>query len=1177
MQNNNHLEKEAAEYFADIFSAPAGYPIADQPIDVSAYEDLDVNEATYDPREDLDYNEFMNSLVDPVTGTLRDFRIDDRSLPAAVNFYDYCLNINKGELNIPWARQLIALESFLGEICPYCSNKKYLDPLEVPKDFPPEDLKNPKRLVFLENGVCPICGRTKKHIYHENKFPRYTQGVIVWGQRCVAEDTLLLTNNGLEYIGEIMENQSRGYKPFTRYVYNGKKLEQSSYSFITTKEESLYRFQLADGGIIECTKDHPLMTDHGWKLASTITTDDYIELSTNTQIFGNYVPTYEEVKDFVFKSLKQRPNAEFTDCSGLVSKDFYTLLGLWVSDGRGKDICQKDEVTSKFIEKTFKSIFKTGYVHNVEGCGHYVLGNLSGPFLRFFLGDLHKGSYNQCIPKCVLSAPKEYICAFLKGLYEGDGCIGKGYRIGYGTVSKKLIYELRALMYNLGYHPTVYKKVKIYKNEPYVCYGLDIPRKESKKFFEEIGFISDFKKNRLAKAQYYTGNNQPTHEEHVTPLIKQQFKQFILDCQKEFANIYSPFRDYSITKYSYRSKKLSITQAFGLEQDWNIYKREFLKRFKKGQLPLRKFQLKAILDNLKKIEYLFPAHIIAKIDYFYSFANKDFSKVVLIEKTEPKIAYDLVMPETHRFIGNAIVNHNSGKSSSAASIASYTLHRYLKYPMLAELAPRMMQKSTQLTGIFCSLTFKKAVDVLWIPFRNIILTSEWFNNYFELLEDYKRKTGVKLLINSTTKLAIGSKNMLCFPTGPRASTLRGNTSFMCYLDELGLFPMPKKEEDDDVNRQASPDEAYTSLFNSLVTVTSTADALVDKGYYSVPPSFILSVSSPVSSRDKVMRLLKDAEKDPSIFTSHLPSWEVNPGLWRNKGMIASAFIKDPEKAMRDYGAQPSDIAFGYFNFEDCVKLFTGSPLTHTFKQRVIDDELFCTITKVSSVQYPCVMALDAGLVNNSFSVVVIYYDTQQDKIKTAAIVECMPVKGKTINFAKMYEHVILPLAKDLNVCYVCADRWNSIDLLHRLKHDMGNNPKGKPFTRADTYTLKKKDFEAFKLAIANQSLVLPKLRENEIEEIRAGITGDYRKVMYGRPVNHLLLQMATVIDAGANMCPEKGPGFTDDILRAYVLAVTRLQTEKVSQRLLEFKDYIKTSDPNQAMFVPIVVGRMGLG
>lgn len=948
MQNNNYLEKEAAEYFADIFSAPTGYPISDQPIDVSAYEDLNVNEMTYDPREDLDYNEFMNSLVDPVTGTLRDFRVDDRSLPAAVNFYDYCLNINKGELNIPWARQLIAVESFLGEICPYCSNKKYLDPLEVPKDFPPEDLKNPKRLVLLENGVCPICGRTKKQIYRENTFPRYTQGVFVWGQRCVSGNTWILTDTGLYTIKSLIAFKKpyllskRGYAPFSQVIHNGHKLQKTANAFMTKLEERLIRIELSNGCRIDCTCDHPLMTkQNGWQTAGEL-----LKAFNNGQV----------------NSLEQ-------------------CLGTHI-------------YTQHPISRTL--------IGNVLSC-HY-------DSVKQFVIDLIKNN-------------NQYVCEdelTLQGLYSSLINAGLSACINYAT-----------------------KTVSV-----------------EQKDFEQL-------------------------------------------------------------------KKHSVDDLF------------------------------LDVDFPRRVEYIDIANI-----YF-----KDYEE----------FAFDFTVPETHSFVANGLLNHNSGKSSTAASIASYTLHRYLKYPMLAELAPRMMQKSTQLTGIFCSLTFKKAVDVLWIPFRNIILTSEWFNTYFELLEDYKRKTGVKLLINSTTKLAIGNKNMLCFPTGPRASTLRGNTSFMCYLDELGLFPIPKKEEDDDVNRQASPDEAYTSLFNSLVTVTSTSDALVDKGYYSVPPSFILSVSSPVSSRDKVMRLLKDAEKDPSIFTSHLPSWEVNPGLWRNKGMIASAFIKDPEKAMRDYGAQPSDIAFGYFNFEDCVKLFTGNPLTHTFKQRVIDDELFCTITKVSSVPYPCVMALDAGLVNNSFSVVVIYYDTQQDKIKTAAIVECMPVKGKTINFAKMYEHVILPLAKDLNVCYVCADRWNSIDLLHRLKHDMGNNPKGKPFTRADTYTLKKKDFEAFKLAIANQSLILPKLRENEIEEIRQGITGDYRKAMYGRPVNHLLLQMATVIDAGVNLCPEKGPGFTDDILRAYVLAVTRLQTEKVSQRLIEFKDYIKTSDPNQAMYVPIVVGRMGLG
>ncbi len=948
---DSHLSEQTLEYFSEIFDSP----VKEEPkfIDVSEYESIDTNESSYVAApDDLDYVEFMESLVDPLTGTLRDFRIDDRSLPVAKNFYDYCMNINKGEINIPWARQLIAAETFLGEICPRCSNKKYLDPLDVPKDFVPEDLKHPKRLVFLENGVCPQCGLTKKQINQMNLLPRYTQGVFVWGQRCVSADTLLLTDQGMVSIGRLLQNQSREYDSFKCNIYNGERLEQSSQSFITVHEESLYRLTLEDGGVIECTGDHPLMTQDGWKTAKDISTQDSLQISIGSNCFGKYRPKDEEIRSL----------------------------------------------------------------------------------------NLHADS----VPELVLKSDMHVSSHYLTHLFLTLG-FPKKRSICINVSNAQFAQELRAIAYNLGIEPIVIRRRT--KQESYL-------------------FL-------LERAEY-------------TKLIK----------------LYCSFSN---------------------------------------QIELR----------------------------------SKFCRIATIERTEPKLAYDLVMPETHRFVGNSIINHNSGKSSTAASIASYTLHRYLKYPMLAELAPRMMQKSTQLTGIFCSLTFKKAVDVLWIPFRNIILTSEWFGNYFELLEDYKRQTGIKLLINSTTKLAIGNKNILCFPTGPRASTLRGNTSFMCYLDELGLFPMPKKEDDDDVNRQASPDEAYTSLLNSLVTVTSTADALVDKGYYSVPPSYILSVSSPVSSRDKVMRLLKDSEKDTTIYPSHLPTWEVNPGLERNKGLIASKFINDPEAAMRDFGAQPSDIAFSYFNFDDCAKLFVGSPLTHTFKQRMIDDELFCTVTQANHVSYPCIMSLDAGYVNNSFAVTVMYYDTERDKTRLASIVECMPVKGKTINFAKMYEHVILPLAKDLNVCYVVADRWNSIDLLHRLKHDMGNNPKGKPYVRADMYSLKRKDFESFKLAIANQSIELPKLKDDAIKEIRAGITGDYRKIMYGRPVNHLLLQMSTVVDVGIGQCPDKAPGLTDDILRAFVLGVTKLQTEKVANRLLEFKDYIRRENTERIIYKPIVLGRSG--
>ena len=133
--------------------------------------------------DQLDYKDFLDSLLDPVTGTVRDFRVDDRALPAAKNYYDFCFNIIGKDAHPPWARQFFIAISLLGEICPHCSNKKYLDIHNIPKDFPTIDIVSKKRLVLLENGVCPICGRTKHQLIVEGSLRNYNQGVYCLGQR----------------------------------------------------------------------------------------------------------------------------------------------------------------------------------------------------------------------------------------------------------------------------------------------------------------------------------------------------------------------------------------------------------------------------------------------------------------------------------------------------------------------------------------------------------------------------------------------------------------------------------------------------------------------------------------------------------------------------------------------------------------------------------------------------------------------------------------------------------------------------------------------------------------------------------------------------------------------------------------------------------------------------------
>lgn len=518
-----------------------------------------------------------------------------------------------------------------------------------------------------------------------------------------------------------------------------------------------------------------------------------------------------------------------------------------------------------------------------------------------------------------------------------------------------------------------------------------------------------------------------------------------------------------------------------------------------------------------------------------------------------------------------VLGQRSGKSSTAAVMASYVLHRYLMYPMLASMT-NSMQASTELVMIFCSLSYDKAYSVLWTPFKNIIDSAQWFKSYFSLLDSYKEQTGKELYINSKSILAFANKNIRCYPTGPKASALRGNTSVMTLLDELGLFPLPdptKEVSEDDTNRRADSDEAYTSLLNSLATVGAAQKELIWKGHYDAPPCLMLSVSSPISKRDKVMRLYEESKTNPFIFGCQLPTWSVNPYLEKDSPLIASAFKADQRKALRDFGATPTETASPYFDPLTVTKCFVGRPNSHQliYQYNKIQDQYFVygSVRQINQYIEPTVMALDAGLVNNSFAIAVVGYNEQTHKTETVCVLEVIARDGNTIDFEKVYSQIILPLAKDLNTCFVVADRWNSADHLHRIRTDRGMR-RNKPVTYAKQYSLKIKDFEAVKAMMNNGSVICPKLKPELAQKILNGQIADYKTELIEKPVENLYLELLTVTDYGPTLCPGKAEGFTDDIARAWVLAVATINKEKVNELVNSVRP-----------FVSRVSGSMGAG
>ena len=528
-----------------------------------------------------------------------------------------------------------------------------------------------------------------------------------------------------------------------------------------------------------------------------------------------------------------------------------------------------------------------------------------------------------------------------------------------------------------------------------------------------------------------------------------------------------------------------------------------------------------------------------------------------------------------------VLGQRSGKSSSAAQYHSYLTHQYLMFPNIAELAPTMFQASTQLTCTMVSLNFAKALGVMWTPYKKLIENSSWFGDYFKLLDDAKEKTGHEMYRNSSQYITFYHRNIKFYPSGPNSTTLRGDTRIAAGLDELGLFPLPKgNAEEDEQSERANADEAHKSLERSLLTAQKINTKLLKQGFSSAPAALLMCVSSPISLRDKVMRLLRESRTEIGsqfILGVNLPTWEMHPEMSRDDPEIIMAYNSNSEKAERDYGANPPAVHSRYIQPKTIEEgIFINGQNSHTLTHQFDKPgEIYGKIDRIRNFRYPSLVAIDAGAVDNSFTLIGGHYDFDNAKTVITTVLECMPQEDRRVNFNMMYLHIILPILKDLNAVALLADQWQSIDLLNRAQDDMGNNPLGKPRCRARQYSPRRKDFNTTVAMLQNQNLILPSVTAEEKKFVLGGQVDNYRIDMLNKPVPHLMLQMITVKDVGELRCPEKGDGFTDDIFRSCVLFASKVHDPKVMERLVEAKDWTYGEANQTIMPMPVYVSRGG--
>lgn len=506
------------------------------------------------------------------------------------------------------------------------------------------------------------------------------------------------------------------------------------------------------------------------------------------------------------------------------------------------------------------------------------------------------------------------------------------------------------------------------------------------------------------------------------------------------------------------------------------------------------------------------------------------------------------------FIG--VIGQRAGKSLMTTLFIGYLNHRLLKLQKPNEVYGVPINQI--LTGTCVGLTFNDSIALLWTPLRELMENSPWFQEYHKILDHNGNKYGEELYKFGELSIAYRHRNLFFCPQGADKRKLRGRTRVWSAIDELGWWPIGANEKD----MEKSGSEVYGALDRSLKTIRGSVTELWDQGYVNVPGAYAFNVSSPSNVMDVIMRMYRASKHNPEMLGIQLPTWEINPKMPRSK--FNSDYLKDPVAAERDYGANPPLSANSFIEGNDTIDRAFCLPT-----DRVDFEYLFKTIdgklrqgVKVNKMNQggkdlpPAILAIDAGYSNNSFAIVIGYIVRSKNPKELPTyefpiLLDVIPNNGAHLSHNQIFKHLILPLIDTFNVQAVVADRWNSKMLLDSVTEDKG--------IFAANYSVKMVDFEAAKSYLEGGKVKFPKL-VTEAAKIVDIDTESYPQSFNYMPADHLYLQLHTVVNVIRTV--EKGPGLTDDVFRAWILA----------QRFLLDEEWVKENLKNVKIRGSVALG-----
>lgn len=410
-------------------------------------------------------------------------------------------------------------------------------------------------------------------------------------------------------------------KPIIVQTFDGKKIIPKKVNKIFRQriDEDIVKITLDDGSVLECTKRHRFLTPDGWVMADSLNIDDRVAVPSTT---------LHESKHDLDADLAELMAWQLAEGYEYFENKKYAHGRFYNSDQdvlkRVREIAKKFNIDLPDPRKTNSSyLIATTRLYSLFSKLGYVWG---------------KKSAEKIIPTCILKSPLAAQKAFVQAIFDAEGHVGKTH-CEFSTASKSIAYGMRDMLRHFGIWIRIRISMKSATNgtkikRPYfVCtFGGNSVDK----------FATQFKLRTQRKQQALELLAKKHHNTNIEGIPSQKIVQQIAD-----------------KGISLRSLHLSTPYKYtqGMSKNLAYF----------------------VIDKLEKTNN----HSLACSLQSLSLESINWCPIKTIEtKRHSGYVYDLSVPETHNYVVNGMITHNTVQTLSYVTTEKQTFPVLVVAPLV---------------------------------------------------------------------------------------------------------------------------------------------------------------------------------------------------------------------------------------------------------------------------------------------------------------------------------------------------------------------------------------------------------------------------------------------------------------------------------------------------------------